>query len=414
MGFGREARRVRDSSLPHGHRLHALGSCIEMSGPIGFNATWSYLEARIGESRRSIEFLTPAIDLLETQRRAGQDLEVRYAALRRSQKRAGLRSPRRDEVTPRSPSRWHGDERTGAIHELTVWLDRRLAGELVEHPQGAAAVDAARLAAATTTPDLDPESLQHTLDWARDEVYVIGWTPDRTDYRLAWVTLFLLGQVHLVLHGQPAIGSSWNFVPPPGAKTARKSAVHPVLRNPIGLWRSSPLEGTAELIDAATDLLVLGYDGPALRQLAGMSARDSQFEVEPVVMATLLQLGASDLVRGTSERAGLEARLERFLDGELDLRALSRWAHSVIGHEGDDELQPFVLLDDIYDDWENAGLDLVYLEQVTRRASNAFLAGQPVTQLDYLEPPPIQGTNRGSAPSQRRWRDRLKARRSPT
>lgn len=144
MRFGREAGRVRDSSLPHGHRLHALGSCIEMSGPIGFNATWSYLEARIGESRRSIEFLTPAIDLLETQRRAGQDLEVRYAALRRSQKRAGLRSPRRDEVTPRSPSRWHGDERTGAIHELTVWLDRRLAGELVEHPHGAAAVDAAR------------------------------------------------------------------------------------------------------------------------------------------------------------------------------------------------------------------------------------------------------------------------------
>lgn len=327
MGFGREARRVRDSSLPHGYRLHALGSCIEMSGPIGFNATWSYLEARIGETRRSIGFLTPAIDLLEAERRAGQDLEVRYAAVRRSEKRAGLRSPRRDEVTPRSPSRWHGDERTGAIHELTVWLNRRLAGELVEHSHGAAAVDAARLAVAPTTTDLDPESLQHTLDWARHEVYGIGWTSDRSDYRLAWVTLFLLGQVHLVLHGQPAIGSAWNFVPPLDAKTARESAVHRVLRNPIGVWRSSPLEGTAELIDAATDLLVLGYDTPALRQLAGMSARDSQFEVEPVVMATLLQLGASDLLRGPPGRAGLEARLERFLE---DL-TLPTWDRSLDG-----------------------------------------------------------------------------------
>lgn len=160
-----------------------------------------------------------------------------------------------------------------------------------------------------------------------------------------------------------------------------------LLRTPVGLWRSSPKEGTKNLIDAATDLLVLGHDSPALRELAGMSIADSAYEVEPVVHRMLAEIGVETLLDVSTDRAGLEAQLERFLDGAVGLRQLSQWAHSAIGHEGDEKCQPFVLLDDIYDDWEYAGHDLEYLEVTARRAAHDFLAGRMVTRLDWLTPP---------------------------
>lgn len=164
-----------------------------------------------------------------------------------------------------------------------------------------------------------------------------------------------------------------------------------------------------DLNDAAADLLVLGYDTPALRQLAGLSPGDSFYEVEPAVTAALDELEIGDLLDISADRAGLEARLGLFLDGKLTLRELSTWAHQMIGHEGEDDLQPFVMLDDIYDDWEYAGQDLPYLDQVTRKAARDFLAGRRVTRLDWLEPPAQEGVQSATVrrPS---WRDRLRRR----
>ena len=144
MGFGREARRVRDPGLSRAHRLHALGSCIQQAQPIGFHATWSYLQAQTGHVWRDPEFVLPAVDLLEAERSAHLRLDAVYARLRREQKAAGYRFPPPDHDTPRVPARSHGDERTGAVHSLTSWRGMRWYEELAGHPSGAlvlAAVD---------------------------------------------------------------------------------------------------------------------------------------------------------------------------------------------------------------------------------------------------------------------------------
>lgn len=407
MGFGREARRVRDTSLPHAHRVRALASCIEFSRPIGYNATWSYLEAKTGMTRRQEEFLAPALDMLETQRSWFLQTADRYSAIRRQQKRAGLRSPAVDEVTPSSPRRWHGDERAGAQHTLTEWLAWRRDAELAADPDsGVAVVAAESVVLAPEMPRTNLEEFQRCLNWARRQIEVVGWETDPKRYHLAWMARFLLGQVYLSLHGAPAIGSTWNFVTGVASQPGRRSAPGQRLKGPVGLWRMYPKEGTVELIDAATDLLVLGYDTPALRRLAGMSANDSMYEVDPVLNATLDQLGLEHLLDGTPERAGLEVRLERFLDGDLTLRELSSWAHSNIGHDSEPDCQPFVNLDDIYDVWECAGHDLEVLEHVARQSANEFLAGRTVTRLDWLSPPAADsGNDDARGRGTRRWRD---------
>lgn len=399
---------MRDESLPHAHRVRALASCIQFSLPIGFNATWAHLEAKTGMRRQQLDFLAPAIDLLEKERFWRYEAEKRYAAVRRQQKRAGRRSPLRDEVTPQRPQRWHGDERAGAIQDLTFWLKVRRSPQLESHEHGAAAIHAAQAAVAGDLAILDRESLQRTLDWARREAHIVGKDP------LAWVTLSLLSQIFIVLlHGSPAVGVPWNFVAAADESSRRAAVVRTRLTTPVGLWRSTPQDRVADLSAAAADLLVLGYDSPALRELAGLSAGDLFYEVEPVLATALEQLGASDLLSGSANRAGLAARLELFLDRDMSLRELSTWAHQVIGHEGEDDLQPFVLLDDIYDDWEYSGQDLPYLDLVARKAARDFLAGRPVNRLDWLEPPTVAVASDGHNPRPRRaWRDRLRLRRS--
>lgn len=147
MGFGREARRVRDETLPHGQRLRALAPCLEWAQPVGFHPSRHYLEAKLGAPRESIEFLAPAIDLLERERNLHLELDQRYSTLRRRQKMRGSRSPRLDAVTPRSPARWHGDEREAAAHALRWWLQRHPLEDFVDQPEAKLAVDVARVLA---------------------------------------------------------------------------------------------------------------------------------------------------------------------------------------------------------------------------------------------------------------------------
>lgn len=350
--------------------------------------------------RHQLDFLGPAVDLLEKERLWRYEAEKRYAMVRRQQKRGGQRSPVRDEVTPQRPQRWYGDERAGAIQELTVWLKLSRSPQLEGHQHGVVAINAAEVAVGGDAESLDPESLQSTLDWSRREAHVVGVDP------CAWVTLFLLSQVFVALNGAPPVGAPWNFIVQPSDSTRRASVARTRLSTPVGLWRSAPQHRVADLSDAATDLLVLGYDTPALRELAGLSADGLFYDVEPVLAAALDQLGVPDLLHGSADRAGLEARLDLFLDGEMSLRELSSWAHQTIGHEGEADLQPFVLLDDIYDDWEYSGHDLSYLEVVARKAARDFLAGHPVSRLDWLAPP-ARAVDDNAPPSKPSWRDRL-------
>lgn len=212
MGFGREARRVRDSALPARYRLHALGSCIQLAQPIGFNATWSYLQEKVQRSWRDEAFLLPALACLETERSRHLTVDAAYARLRREQKASGHRVPPRRDVTPKDPQRWHGDERVGARHALATWWRLRPDDDVAAHPYGHAVLAMVDSTLATQDqPELELDELQAILDWARRQVHVLGWEADRSEYRVAWAVYRLLGQLHLIANGATPIGTPWNF-----------------------------------------------------------------------------------------------------------------------------------------------------------------------------------------------------------
>lgn len=216
MGFGREARRAADPQLPVRYRLHALGSCVQLAQPIGFHATWRYLELRTGVPWREPDFLAPALQLLLREREAHLELADEYSEARRRQKQAGYRFPPAQDTTPVTPRRWHGDEETGALVTLrtVLELDRFDESELAAGPAHLT-LEAVRQAVDGNRSKLDPSDLQSSLDWCRRQIHVIGWEADRESYRAAGQSLRLLGQLHLILHGAVPIATPWNFVAPP-------------------------------------------------------------------------------------------------------------------------------------------------------------------------------------------------------
>lgn len=212
MSFGRESRRVRDEALPLGHRFRALGSCVQLAQPIWFDPTWSYLEAKVDRSWRDPAFLLPALDLLEAERTLHLSIDEEYAHLRGLQKAAGYRSPPRNVVTPTEPRRWHGDERVGARHTLDALRRLQRGQDLSVTRPGRTVLAAVESALAMPTqPDLDLDELQSILDWARRRIYVVGWESDKVQYRSAWAVYRSLGQLHLLVHDVPPIGTPWNF-----------------------------------------------------------------------------------------------------------------------------------------------------------------------------------------------------------
>lgn len=157
------------------------------------------------------EFLLPAVALLEAERALHLEAAAEYAVLRRARKAAGLRFPGRQEVTPTAPRRWHGDERLGAIHALGAWRDLCPDQAIADHPKGrrvAAEVD--RVLAASAPTEATAE-LQPILDWARRQVWVIGWEAEPSEYRIAGVLLHVLGQLYLTANGATSVGTAWNL-----------------------------------------------------------------------------------------------------------------------------------------------------------------------------------------------------------
>ena len=203
---------MRDPTLPVRYRLHALGCCIQLAQPIGFNATWSYLQATVQRSWRDEAFLLPAMDCLEVERGRQLRIEAEYARLRREQKASGYRFPLRRDVTPKDPLRWHGDERVGAHHALATWRRLRPDRDVAAHQYGhavLATVDGA--IGVQRQPVLELDELQAILDWARRQIHVIGWEADRAEYLVAWDVYRLLGQLHLKANGATPIATPWNF-----------------------------------------------------------------------------------------------------------------------------------------------------------------------------------------------------------
>ncbi|MFG2587493.1 hypothetical protein [Streptomyces sp. NPDC048438] len=134
MGFTNFARKVRDPSLPYGHRVVALRSCAQLYRPIGFEATVSYLAHKAGPFREDEEALLRALGVIEASRAAWQ-VELRaYAAARAEAKRRGFRAPGPRERNPNSPEYWYGARREAALHAVGHWRARLrsagLTGEL--------------------------------------------------------------------------------------------------------------------------------------------------------------------------------------------------------------------------------------------------------------------------------------------
>ncbi|WP_405871628.1 hypothetical protein OHB11_14590 [Streptomyces zaomyceticus] len=102
MSFGTHARRVRDVGAPVARRHTALRCAVSEYCPLGFHATWAYVSATALPSpdlRRDSTALLRAVDLLEASRAVRIVEGASFAARRRAEKAAGLRTPRGAPVT---------------------------------------------------------------------------------------------------------------------------------------------------------------------------------------------------------------------------------------------------------------------------------------------------------------------------
>jgi hypothetical protein len=94
-------------------------------------------------------------------------------------------------------------------------------------------------------------------------------------------------------------------------------------RDAVNLWRISATD-TGEVIDAAVGCLLAEVDSPTLRELAGASSRDSQFELDPMIESTLQELGMEEVLDVGPQRGALAAMIRRF--------NLDRWTAEEADH----------------------------------------------------------------------------------
>ncbi|GHG18874.1 hypothetical protein [Streptomyces zaomyceticus] len=102
MSFGTYARRVRDEGTPAARRHVALRCAVSEYCPLGFHATWAYVSATALPSpdlRRDSRALLRALGILEASRAVRIAEGASFAARRRVEKAAGLRTPRGAPVT---------------------------------------------------------------------------------------------------------------------------------------------------------------------------------------------------------------------------------------------------------------------------------------------------------------------------
>ncbi len=179
----------------------------------------------------------------------------------------------------------------------------------------------------------------------------------------------------------------------------------------VSLWRLSAAN-SGEVIDAAVACLVAEVDSPTLRELAGASPRDSQFELERLIESTLQELGLEQVLAISPQRGALATMIRRFKNGEFSARELARWAHAYIGHDGDESCQVFVDLDDLYD---TADYSHHYgaedLDRFTAEEADAFIEGRPSPARTRLWQAPEDLAVTVLGP--RRWRNRFRVRIDP-
>jgi hypothetical protein len=123
VSFGTYARKVRDRSSPYGRRINALAGCVQLYRPLGYQATFGYLDHVAGPLRRDEAALLRALDALTASRELWLAEMDAYAGRRRQAKRLGWRSPRSSDPNPNQPACWYGDSRRAAFFTLGYLLD---------------------------------------------------------------------------------------------------------------------------------------------------------------------------------------------------------------------------------------------------------------------------------------------------
>jgi hypothetical protein len=122
------------------------------------------------------------------------------------------------------------------------------------------------------------------------------------------------------------------------------------MRDAAALW-SVGYVTAADVVDAACDLLVAGYDGPTLCMLAGVSRRHADEEVPELLDAALSDVGLTYYEKDS--RAGQEAAVRtlaaRVVAGAMAPMDLAAWAHFKVGHGRLELAERLVELDDVYD-----------------------------------------------------------------
>lgn len=155
-----------------------------------------------------------------------------------------------------------------------------------------------------------------------------------------------------------------------------REAATSLLSDAVAIWRLQP--GLVEdVVDAAVDCLVADVDTPSLRVLAGADPKDSRWVLEPLIEDTVRELGLTELLSISPQRAALTVMLRRLEANEVSASELVGWAHTHVGHDGDADCQRFVDLYDAYGVADYTGQSLSELDQWTREEADAFLAGRP-------------------------------------
>lgn len=112
----------------------------------------------------------------------------------------------------------------------------------------------------------------------------------------------------------------------------------------------------ADVVGTACDLLVAGYEGDALVELASEPRREPVYpaDMDDALRAALAEQGKPLPARESAELQvrAVVAMARRTLAGTFAPRQLAAWTHQVVGHQGVLMAQPLVDLDDRYDTLE--------------------------------------------------------------
>lgn len=148
------------------------------------------------------------------------------------------------------------------------------------------------------------------------------------------------------------------------------------LAEDVVLWSVGEVT-TAELVRCACDALIEGLDSQALRELAGASETDSQYEIEDLLERVATELDFAFYARDSADGRLAAARVlaARCAAGHLPPRELARWMHERIKHgHPDRRVEALVSADDQYDILGYTNQSEADIDRAVRAGAESLLA----------------------------------------